>query len=462
MSNKFPTIQPQTLIGGISTIFSTVGIFVLYAYHIITAYSIIIIPICCFIIIGSYFVKWKWLKWVRISVGCILALSLIAGLFTWIEFSRGERDVLISDATASLLDAFNEDPEDEWINQSMENGKLVFFLLSTKENPKQFLYQECKKYYSTHVTPLSTFDVNYNFMTLTVTQKERTLQCKHTLGMTDLDVLRSISPSNKHCILLPASTLETVLGHISLRNYDFQAAKKHFEIADSLGNATGTYLLSKWYETGFNCDPKDEHVRARAMQLLNKAAKKGSREARVKWSKNVLNNPASTDFERGKAEDFLRRASMLNTTATYRTAETTHEALKTLNNYYRTTGRFRKAYQTTRKSYKLFQDQSVRFCDHLDNCLSLGLYREARSLIEEGERLQYKYCHLIHAGMLMNGQGFNQDYNKAEQILRFVADSLNYAAAYKGLAELYEKTDRNGVDFWEGLYNVQFDNRIEE
>lgn len=389
---------------------------------------------------------------ILISAVTILLLSFASKGHAKIQSHKMEERELISDVTYCLHEQFKINNQD-WVVDALKRDELYFILIPSSKNVRQFIEEISKSLYSMGYSGL-----HFNACLLLAEMQSRIIYGKYLILMTDLAEIELIDKRHKYWTILPRSCMEVVLGRMDMNKHNYLSAKKHYSKADSLGNATGTYLLAKWYGTGYNMYPdKDKNK-----ELLKKAADNGSRAARMEWGRELLLSVKSSELERGKAEDYLLRSSRIRTVASDCIIESARESASVLDEYYRVEGRFRDAYRLTKKNYHYFQDDYIKYSMHLDNCLSLCKYSEALYLATEGEKKNIPYCYFSHAVMLMNGMGVNRDYSMAEHLLRFAADSLNYSLSYKGLADLYRMTNRSGGDFWDGLFEAKFDNRIDE
>lgn len=451
MNSKL-AIKPSVIIGGVSTLFSALSFIVMYINHFMTAYSLIIILICFITIILCLLIHRQWMNSLLIFASTLLLLSLLSNCFAKIESHKTEEEELISDVTYCIVEQFKNKNKD-WVYDAINHDSLNFILIPSSKDVKQFLYD-----INENLASIGYLGVQYNVCLLFAEMQSKIICGKYLILMTDLSEIELLNNQHSYWTVLPHSCLEAVLGQIDMNNHNYQSAKEHYFMADKLGNATGTYFLAKWYATGYNMCPDNN----KEDELLKKAASNGSRAARMDWGKKTLISLRATEWERGEAEDYLLRSSRIKTVIYKYIVDVARESVKVLDEYYRAEYRFRDAYNLTKKNYRYFQDDEIKYNNHIDNCLSMGRYDEALDIVTEGEKVNHPYCFFTHAIMLMNGMGMHRDYSKAEHLLRFAADSLNYRLSYKGLADLYRITNRSGVDFWEGLYEANFDNRIEE
>ena len=451
MSNKLKIISSK-VIGGVSALISVISFIILYISHIVTAYYTIIIFICFITIVLCLLLYKKSMNSILISAVTLLLLSFVSKGQAKVQSSKMEERELISDVTYCLHEEFKINNQD-WVVDAIKRGDLYVILIPSSKNVRQFFEEISECLYSMGYSGL-----HFNAALLLAEMQSRIIYGNYLILMTDLSEIELIDKRHKYWTLLPRSCMEVALGRIDMNEHNYLSAKEHYAMADSLGNATGTYLLAKWYGTGYNMYP-DKY---KCEELLKKAAENGSRAARMEWGRETLLSVKSSELERGKAEDYLLRSSRIRTVASDCIIEFARESVNILDEYYRVEGRFRDAYHLTKKNYHYFQDDYIKYNKHLDNCLSMCKYSEALDVATEGEKKNIPYCYFSHAVMLMNGMGVSRDYSMAEHILRFAADSLNYSLSYKGLADLYRITNRPGVDFWEGLFEAKFDNRVDE
>ena len=139
----------------------------------------------------------------------------------------------------------------------------------------------------------------------------------------------------------------------------------------------------------------------------------------------------------------------------------TEEAIFAVNDYYRRLGLFKEAYRISKTSTKASNSPNIKYNVHLNNCIACKKYAEAHRIINEGKECNDPRCWVVHAGMYTLGKGEKKDFSKAESLLRYAADTLDYYPAYKGLSELYKEFGREGSKFWFDLYQVKFSNRID-
>jgi len=104
---------------------------------------------------------------------------------------------------------------------------------------------------------------------------------------------------------------------------------------------------------------------------------------------------------------------------------------------------------------------------HLDNCLLSGHYSEAYKIASAGMRKKDKqaaaYCRIVLARMYSQGLGVERNVRKAESLLRFASDSLDYSGARKALSELYSSEGiEDDSQYWGRLYDIKYQRFIQE
>ena len=431
----------------------------MYAFHFIQAYSMVIAVVCLLLFLACIFFakKYKVANYVAIFAGCLLFLSLGTSGISYLLRLKHSESELLSDATEGLVYTMESPPEDEsfnWIWEAVLDDKATCLLV-----PSGYSFDE----YVHEIFDLEKIRKDYPDLT---TARYRVLWYDVARGSIDLQSKYSLTfaytPHMKDDYHIPGAKvlskgINSVLkGILHMQNAQWESARKCFQAADSSGNYTGTYYLSDWYKSGFGDYPRKE----KADSLLEKAANGGCRTARVQLGKAILSNKNVSHFLIGKAEDYLLRVTTISTVACPTTVDCALSGLTSLNDYYKTTGRRRKAYRMTRKSYLSYGDMNVKYNEHLDNCLSSGRYKEALLIIKEGEAKGIENCYIAHALLLMHGWGLKKDRGEAERILRYAADSLDYYPAYHTLAWLYQLEKRAGASFYEELYNAEFSQNV--
>lgn len=267
---------------------------------------------------------------------------------------------------------------------------------------------------------------------------------------------------------IPSSAFLVLKGVIENDRQNWAKGRELMVHAKKEQNATASYYLSRWCLSGYGENPDPDG----AKKLMREAAMSGSRSAMYEWGGEVMKDPsvAINDLYKSMAEDYLRKAfSLKNTVGNRKIANLSRDAFFLLNDYYRACGEesgnakyYRRAYRLAKKNNRAFTDREVKYVALLDNCVSLGKYDEALGLIHEGEARRHPHCFVVHADLYTRGMALEKNYDEAEKLLRFAADSLDHYPAYRGLAELYRISCKEGADFWERLYRIKFSNRITE
>ena len=453
--------------GGVSMVFSIVFLIISPGWYLVVMCSAYV-ALFCFIglAICLVFRKKSWSKVIAYPLGIFLFASFIGVLVANKKSTREEESERVADATYCVAGDF-ESPHparSKWLERAFADGHAVFFLIETKKvkNLTKFCsgmvnFAESDRYLAS-LQQVDTSDLeSFPIQTRTVSWNNvEQIDAKYYLSYADGRYLKTGWEQTDGVVLLPESVNKTVEGVRFMNAKDWSRARSCFELADSMGNATGTSILADWYGAGYNDRPDPE----KCDSLHLAAAKAGSRRSRYEWSKATLRNPGSSDSDIKLARFFLKKAASLKTIATIPLIESSESAVKLLNQYYRVTGRDFRAYLTTRRYLKHFSNKNIKYREHLDNCSRAGFYREARKIIEEGEKERFPYCYFVHGRWYLSGFHVKKDFDKAEQLFRFAADSLGCHEAYWGMAELCRRADRPDSTLWQALYDVDFTDRI--
>lgn len=425
--------------------------------------------LACFgVIIGVLLKGWKQYAMYALSA-ILLGFIILEQCSLLFSTSRAE---LYSDATETVVDYLSmlgteSDPDFPWLNKdNFVKEQIRCFIIPSKKF-SDFTKSAFDKMAIIKDDPVNqTVGICILDLSQSIEKFSVKVKTKYRFALVYVPHL-SGGRQIKGVIELPKSSYNAIKGTIYLDNYDWQKGKEFLEQANSEHNAAACYFLSKWYRSGYG----DESNRERADSLLMEAVKKGSRAARYEWGTEVLKNSRVTmsDIMKSQAEDYLREAANLkNSITTETTANLARESIFTLNDFYRACGKernskkyYRKAYKFTKRNPGSYTDLEVRYVALLDNCISLGKYDEALEIIKEGQQRRHPHCYLALANMYSEGKGLGINYYYAERLLRFAADSLNHYPAYHGLALLYESREKEGVEFWNRLYDIEFSNKTE-
>ena len=469
-------IDWKVILGGVSTFFSILFFFfsplwswILMGSVITTVIIFIGIVVCLFCLDKA------WSKPLLYFLIPLLLLSGIASVRTGVNTKKRYSKAMIADATESIIDDILLSDEEfaDWPIRSLDSDNLTCFLVPVKYDELSVLDEiSDRDAYAKKALALSrdnTFDHDADSQHIHMSSEARFIGSKYkgqvirsdyNVGYANRQYLKN-NWGKEDYILLPESSLLVIKGIKLIGDSKFEDSKQNFLRADSLGNPVGTYYLARWYITGYDNPPVDS---TKYFNLLEKAATNGCRMAQFEWAEAKLKSLHSSWVEKGKAEDFLRTASELGAISTHTTLSVTRDAIRLLNSFYHETGQNVKAYFRTRHYIGLISHSPIKYSEHLMNCLALPFpyYSEARSIIAEGEKINppEPNCYYVHGLMFLNGKGEKKNYQKADVCFHFAADSLHYSKAFLGLAELCKETGQPGYDFWEMLYNVDFNEMI--
>lgn len=351
---------------------------------------------------------------------------------------RKESDMeLISDATNSAASFFDfknlsEDGR-EWFAPAVKNDDVKYVLVPYGITPENLGNSAFDSKLVLKDSPIGQMRMLFSIVPMPMMGDTYSIKSKYYLAALYKPHLKKGNRFGR-CIELPLSVNIVMMACEAINRADFDMARELLHKADSLQNGAATYLLSTMYFNGFG-DYPDKEV---AMQLIEKAVTRGSRAAKVTIADKILKDLTSSTIQKAKAEDYLRRAVVLGTVASLSTVDYAQYALALLQSYYTSTRRFRDAYKLTKECMMAYDNPNVKYNYHLQNCVNLGKFREARIIIEEGESQGLPACYIMHARLLSKGLGYKQDVLEAEKLLRFTADSLR-CPVYEDLSILYNE-----------------------
>ena len=362
---------------------------------------------------------------------------------------------LVADATESIVECgYLQDTSAVWIQESFENNSLVLLLVDSKMDQEELKeaiidQSETKRFY------FGKSDYEYRVKLHYMRRYDAIINSKYVLALAYGPHLKK-DIKHKKIKQVPESALMVAKGVALVDKCDFVGAKDCLESADSLGNGAAAFYLYKMYSFGWGCEPDETEIINIGNKYLKRAADNGSRSAQYVLGKRMLSDPDCSLYDIGRGINYLSRASVLKTVASVYSVNTSFDANHFLCNYYRTHHKDRMAYDLSAKFLKAYDDPDARCTAHLINCLCCDEYKEALEIIELGEKNQHPYTYVIHAQLLMNGRAGKRDFKKAEALLRYAADSLNYSNAYHVLAGLYRYQMKDGAAFLEALDNVNY------
>lgn len=444
-------IKAMTLV---STLLSVAGVFAAFYYHLISSIT------WCTIIGGVFFIiaivctslkeKYPFCKQYWIISWIVVVLLVVACVLVYKHVDLKKDNERLADVTESFVElAYHKDSTSDWIPTAYEEGNLVCLLVDSELEEDEFIriafnIKEVVRNSSDPEIP--------DFKCVLKDSLGAVIKTKYVLSLAYAPYLKD-SFDDKRVIRMPESVMIVSRGMDLMNAFKFEQGKALLEKADSLGNPSAAYYLSRLYGSGWGREPQLDT----SNYYLQRAAMNGSRTAKRILGKSILSK--SSDFPQpneGEAIDYLTSASLIQTFGSESIVNNATDALYFLSNYYRDRGNPKRAYRLSSDFLDYFDDPAFKYTFHLSNCFAAHKDAQAMEIVREGERNNNPYCYAAHAQMLMEGVGFEKDYGKAESLLRFTADSLHYGRAYLLLAELYDRQGRPGADFFRGLYNVNF------
>lgn len=478
-NNPFSKISTSMLginwmASGIASIFSAIGFFVLKAFHIITAYPGIFILVSLAGIIAS-FVFWTKnnnaiARWVVLSVSIVLLV-----LTSWfktrneIEDDKANENELIADATDAGLSIFT-DPS----SMKLVQDSLSWFIPAVMED--KMMYVLIPSNISSNSVGRNAFDpqkikedspnLEMRMIAPFYKMNGESMDGKYMFAGFYKPHMRE-GYEFKRCKVLPESVAISIKA-MALINTDTRAAKRLFEKADSMNNAAAAGRLSLIYSQGIAVNrDKDQ-----ALRIAKRAAKGGSRMARLTYGRLMLLDSTYSAYDKAIAEEMLKRAAVVNTIVSKTIAGYSQNAIDLLCEYYWSTKRYEDAYQLTKRITESYLNPNVLYFNHLYNCLYTNRIKEAKSLLENGEQKGNPSAYLIHAEMFRDGLGCEKDYNKAQDL---VGEAIRAAVEIKqplkgslpGFYDLMatvmeDASDSTGAMFWRGLADINFNPRVDD
>ena len=266
-------------------------------------------------------------------------------------------------------------------------------------------------------------------------------------------------------IVLPYSTALCVVGKRRLRAYDWPGAKECFEKAAEQGNAFATYWLAQMNKNGIGQTPDVSKGR----NLLKAAAESGLHAAQYEWAHDVLYDEHSSAIDRATAEEFLVMATKMIDFRTFEGLIYFINSIDDLQEYYTVRKDYLSAYLLTKRLCRDYRSYLAPHVEHIQNCLKLHLRSEALSVIRQCEKLpkeqvieeNLQRVYLIHSMMYQEGVRVPKDLRRAEMLLRFASDSLDYKPARKALSEFYDQQGYSEeARFFGDLYDARYSNKI--
>ena len=465
---KLSSPLSSSVLGLLSGLLSVISFIVLRLFFFIQAYPAQIAVGCLLVLLALFL--WNHYRdktkegedkkhaWYIFGVvfALVLLVSSTASTYITVQDNRKyNEDELVSDVTEGFLSVLKFKDFDKvfpWVDEAiMEDKGTIFIYPSSFPGKFENIIVDQRKY---NADPQ-----HRHLITYSVNREDNTLRSEYKFAFV-------YTPNMNQAYQVPGARIlkaginEVLKGYVYMKRKEWEKARGCFSRADSLGNPMGTYMLSEWYAKGYGFDP-DKDTEATAEEYLRKAADEGCRAARAQLGERIVNDRNHTRPALMRAEDYLRKASVVETVVATDVIREATRSLRTLSSLYNAEGRNTKAYDCTRRSYRSFNDESVKYEEHLNNCIRARKYGEALEIIAEGEPKKVGNCFVAHATMLMYGYGPDKDLDGAERLLRYAADSLDHYPAYRTLAKLYRLEKRDGAEFFGKLYDVEFSNRVD-
>ncbi len=456
---------------GISFILSVLVFFLIKVRHYLTAYSdaIIIISIIAIVVSAVLWSKHKAFRFVLFFFLPILALSAYSkNRFAKYERKASENE-LVADATNCGSAIFNDQglkmlqESYPWFMKAAQEDQILYILIPSRLSPEAIgknALDRKKMQVDSPDLEMRMLVPQYKFGG-TQTTGEYIFAGLYKPHMKD-------NYTFKRCKVLDESVAVTLRGMVSMAVGDYVKAKELFEKADSMKNAVATMQLSAFYASGIVV-PRDID---KAIELENKAAASGSRAARVSRGMYILRDTSSTALETAEAEDYLRRAALVNSLVSSSISRYSQEATDQLCEYYWHTKRYEDAYQLTKQCTESSFNPNVLFFCHLYNCIYTNRLDEAKKIILQGEEMENPNAFILHAEMLRTGEGFDKDLPEAERLMKHALslhpDPANgnktaSSKAYYSLEQVYlEASDSLGAHFWRRLADINFKGGVDD
>ena len=287
----FKNIDWKYITGGVSMVFSIVFLIISPGWYLVVSCSAYV-ALFCFIGLGVclIFHEKNWSRTVAYPFGVFLLASFV-GMFAANKKSNKEKEnERVADATYLISSEF-ESPHYEWLERAYVDGHAVFFLIDVKKtrNISAFssglINQPEVDRYIASLQQIDTLDLDYfplstHLMFWKGAKGSKQINAKYYLSYADDRYLKKGWEKTKGIELLPESVNKVIEGTRCMKAKDWRGARRCYELADSMGNATGTSILADWYGSGYNQGPDPE----KCDSLHLAAAKAGSRHSRYDWS----------------------------------------------------------------------------------------------------------------------------------------------------------------------------------
>lgn len=454
MQLKLPTKIAESVLKGVSGVFSALGFIYMYGQDLIQAWSGWIFGICTLALLVSLYLKNKvWARSLQIIVVVFLVLFVGNLVREKIRARRYDAEEELANVTLGFADGYGSCLQKisigdrKLLEEAVRDEKMDYLLVPTSVSDSTLL-RGIERKQKDIITVQDSYEIDKkllksDYYIIAVYNRNNRLKYRQSI------------------IVLPESVSIAMKGvtYLSSDN-DWDEGFRCLRKSDSLGNAGATLLLAKWLSIGLGKEPASKET---VDSLTAAAAAKGAREACYKIGSSILESEKTSREERAKAEETLLRACTLKRVASHYDIAIAFKAIQLLNEFYLSTGRVRDAYKLTKKNYKKLPNPNVGYKLHLDNCLLRGKYSEAVAIVKEAEPKGFPYAFLVHARMAQMGLGMEKDLGEAERLYRYCADTLGIPMAYRELAQLYreQEGDSPRAEFLEGLADVDFKGRVE-
>lgn len=235
--------------------------------------------------------------------------------------------------------------------------------------------------------------------------------------------------------------------------------------AEDEGNAFSTYMLARMNIYGFGQEPDIPEGTKR----LKTAAEKGFQAAQYEWAHEILFDEHSSTIDKATAEEFLIMATKMIDFRSVEGLIVFWQSVSDLLKYYSIREDNINSYLLTRRLCKDYHSYMAPIPEHIENCIKLHLYSEAKRFIRQCERQpktqlienNHQQVYVIHSKMYQHGLGFPKDLRRAESLLRYASDSLDYNPARNALREFYKEHGYNKeATFYGRLYDARFSYKL--
>ena len=458
---KLLGINPKVVLSGVSGIFSVLSFILMNGAHLITAYSTWIIIVCFVALAACFFNKRsKGTLFVGVFACVLLAMSLLARWDVFRERRRVENRQLECEGTFILADAlydlYAHEKSIGWLYEAIDKDELTYLLVPRRCKLNNYLKSICKPGAITLAEEGGL--KGWYCPDIYVTGNDLT-GGYYPLAVLNVALRDGFAPKRQR--LMPESTSLVLKARIieSLINQNMGNEKELFEKADALGNPAASYYLSFFYKQGRGMESNAQLAR----KYMERSAKFGTKRAQYIIGSQIIADSLSSATERAKAIDYLKDASVFQECCSKQTLDASVSSVLLLETYYHSIRRYDLAYEMTKKAIEKTKNPKMKYVHHLDNCLLTKRYKEAMEIIRQGERNNIAGCYLTHAEMLVKGQGYKRDLEKAKRFLKKYGEETGNPYYYSVMADILEQegADSNTVEQLRDLYEVGYNKNVE-